>query len=207
MGKRAFKFILGFIIILFIITISNTTSALNADVKVVLEREHIDYIYPDENNKLTVEGNVTCNIYKSGDEFQYVRVDLLATDDWGWNPTLSDDQLIFYESGVYNISLSFYVPDDVLNRTTNVIVVQGSWYAEPYGTRIPGWSGDVFADNVEVYVTYDLPEGYTEHENVLPEEDDKTDDYICQAIIIIGIIIIILAVVKIVLYFKKKRIS
>jgi hypothetical protein len=152
-----------------------------------------------------VDGNVTCEIYNSGDEFQYVRVDLFTADDWNWNPTLSDDQLIFYESGVHNITLSFYVPDDVQNQTTNKIVVHGSWYAEPFGTRLPGWSGEVFADNVEVYVTYNLPEDYFEHENVLPEEDDKTDDYICQSIIIGGIIIIIIVIVKIILYFKKKE--
>jgi hypothetical protein len=123
-------------------------------VDVVVEIEIEEYIAKYSINytgPYVISGNVTCNFSGYGDDLSHVNVGLKAVEERDWGIAISPKSYMFESNGTRRFNVSFNLPSDEDNRTTNRITVRGGWAIHPC-VRQEHCSGTVNLDSFTAIV-------------------------------------------------------
>jgi hypothetical protein len=193
------------IILVLVLIAIPSTSAVDANVVITLDRSEISYIYsPNSTNTIVVTGNVSCEIDAMVSDFYSIEVQLTATDPDYWECSVAPSNIMFTEDGVKMFNLTFCVPETVLNRSTNTITVNGYWDTNPHVGQM-GESGQATSDEVSVYVERRGHPRYPSSTSTSPDEPTGLTEASGFYIILIVIAIPIFIIVLLVIFFLKPK--
>ena len=142
------------ILVIFVLSFtffSNSLTAVTAEVVVKFEREEITQtLGRNDSNTLIVSGLIICTVEDLFEDYQYLKVYLYATNNDGWSSSISPSVIRFYESGIERFNASLLIPHNADNGTEVMLVAFGSWVVEPQGEKLPGSSGSVNDDTINI---------------------------------------------------------
>ena len=163
MGNRVPIFITLIILGLSFTLMSNNSAAVTGKVVAKFDQENLEYsLGRNDSNTLIVSGIITCEVQDLIEGYQYIKVYLYVEDNHGWNPSVSPGIIRFHESGIERFNASLLIPLNTYNGTEIKLAVFGTWHVEPKGEQLPGNSGSVYDDSINITIIRPKPSSIDE---------------------------------------------
>ncbi len=205
MGKWAFGFIILIILVLSLTFVSNNASGVTATVVVRFDFENMEYtLGRNDSNTLIGSGHIIFEVEDLIEDYQYIKVYLYTANNDGWSSNVSPSVIRFHESGIERFNASILIPHNAYNGTEVMLVIFGSWVVEPQGEQLPGSSGSVIGDTINITIIRPEPPSIQEIYNEGSEGSNPGFNWLGFPNVLVTVVLPIFCVILI-SYFAVKR--